>query len=781
MALNLSTLTSSATSGDVLAEALTTADFLENVPVLRNLARGSQKGGDAKQDVALNQPKALPLIKNPQGNLGGYLYIPNASGNYATGPSVTIGSNETWEAEVDMVITQYGTSSPFKYVIPFGTQGGWNSGIGFWIDHNAHVVAWSKGRYVNTASSITLNTPFNIKYGFDGTNVFYKINDVVKGSVTGQNQSGVVTAALQINQQTSNRVGNYAIQKAKLTVNNAVVFDCDFNGSTSIRHGDTKFNCVGGPVSLIRAGQDPLTVVKKDILRFDGVNDGLQGLFANNINSGCMFAAFSVLGDGGESYGRVFSTSLSTSGNDYAGAGAAFSIRNSDTANLSTIASAGTVNIQYGMFDDSNRDILHVVKIENELQTAKVNNASFLSSNRTTAINSDEFNIGFENNTGSSACIDLLFLAVFPASITDAQADDVREYIRGKTQVYDLPTPIKNDYSVAFDGIDDYMNTTLPVLGNTHTLSAWFKTTASYGGAGSEGTLISYISIGGGGDDSVLSVITNKVGWSDFVDDNQFGTSTVNDGNWHHAVAVVTATTQKIFVDGVLETTTSNAYSAGTSFSHFALGRRANAPQRFFNGNIDEVAIWDSALTANEVKSIYNDGKPVDLSGQPELYSSANNLMAWWRMGDDGLGKAVPDQTNLTVGSDVVVNGDFSSSSGWNLGGSDTITGGKLVLVNSGGLRYRSVDLVDGQVYECKVTVSNYTSGSFRFYLNGGQGTNIASNGEHIQYITAGTANNLFGFNPAAASASLDNFSVTPINGYAGSLHNGPTFQTTTP
>ncbi len=71
MALNLSTLTSPATSGDVLAEALTTADFLEPVPVLRNLARGSQKGGDAKQDVALNQPKALPLIKNPSGDLGG--------------------------------------------------------------------------------------------------------------------------------------------------------------------------------------------------------------------------------------------------------------------------------------------------------------------------------------------------------------------------------------------------------------------------------------------------------------------------------------------------------------------------------------------------------------------------------------------------------------------------------------------------------------------------------------------------------------------------------------
>ncbi len=78
MALNLSTLTSPATSADVLAEVLTTADFLEPVPVLRNLARGSNKGGDAKQDVALNQPKALPLIDGD-----GYLYLPSAGSNNA--------------------------------------------------------------------------------------------------------------------------------------------------------------------------------------------------------------------------------------------------------------------------------------------------------------------------------------------------------------------------------------------------------------------------------------------------------------------------------------------------------------------------------------------------------------------------------------------------------------------------------------------------------------------------------------------------------------------------
>jgi hypothetical protein len=221
-----------------------------------------------------------------------------------------------------------------------------------------------------------------------------------------------------------------------------------------------------------------------------------------------------------------------------------------------------------------------------------------------------------------------------------------------------------NTYSVAFDGTDDYMSMTLPVLGNTHTLSAWFKTTASYGGPGSEGTLISYISSGGGGDDSVLSVVTNKVGWSDFTDDDQYGTSTVNDGNWHQAVVVVTATTQKIYVDGSLETTTSNSYSAGTSFSSATLGRRANAAQRFFNGNIDEVAIWNSELSATDVTAIYNGGRPVNLNVNTNGYDNSSTLVAWWRMGDNdsGTGSTVTDNSANSYNGSLVNGPTFQTT-----------------------------------------------------------------------------------------------------------------------
>ncbi len=217
------------------------------------------------------------------------------------------------------------------------------------------------------------------------------------------------------------------------------------------------------------------------------------------------------------------------------------------------------------------------------------------------------------------------------------------ETTRSLTRPSKLRQPCSVDWTpnlqgVKFNGTDEYGNIGgMAVLGNDHTLSAWFKTTGGAGGMGSEGTIISYITSGGGGDDSILSVAGGTLAWSDFVDDDQFGTSTVNDGNWHHGVVVVTAANQKIYVDGALETTTTNSYSAGAAFSACAIGRRADAAQRFFVGDIDEVAIFPRALLASDITAIYNNGRPRDLTKY--------NPSSWWRLGDtvDGSGATVPD------------------------------------------------------------------------------------------------------------------------------------------
>jgi len=150
-----------------------------------------------------------------------------------------------------------------------------------------------------------------------------------------------------------------------------------------------------------------------------------------------------------------------------------------------------------------------------------------------------------------------------------------------------------------------------PSLGlfEEHTLEAWFKTTSGTSGIGGEATIISYISNGGGDDDSVMSVSSNKLTWSDFVDDNQSGTSVVNDNKWYHGVVVVTGTKQYIYVDGTLETTTTNTYNIGTAPTHLAIGARANSPSRYFDGLIDEVKIYNKALSLAEIQKNYKHGK----------------------------------------------------------------------------------------------------------------------------------------------------------------------------
>ena len=57
------------------------------------------------------------------------------------------------------------------------------------------------------------------------------------------------------------------------------------------------------------------------------------------------------------------------------------------------------------------------------------------------------------------------------------------------------------------------------------------------------------------------------------------------------------------------------------------IARHPTLSNRYFTGNIDEVAVFSSELSASDVEDIYNSGAPVDLSS----YSPAS----WWRMGDD--------------------------------------------------------------------------------------------------------------------------------------------------
>lgn len=86
-------------------------------------------------------------------------------------------------------------------------------------------------------------------------------------------------------------------------------------------------------------------------------------------------------------------------------------------------------------------------------------------------------------------------------------------------------------------------------------------------------------------------------------------TTAIGTGVWKHIVVTRTGATNKIYINGVSDTLASNITQTGTiDYSTDALwfGQRNGALR--FNGKLDEIGIWNVALTSTEISQLYNGG-----------------------------------------------------------------------------------------------------------------------------------------------------------------------------
>jgi len=215
-------------------------------------------------------------------------------------------------------------------------------------------------------------------------------------------------------------------------------------------------------------------------------------------------------------------------------------------------------------------------------------------------------------------------------------------------QVYNPDTATgwsgSNTYSLNFDGTDDRL-TGSPVTASAQqgTISAWIKTTNT-----SNSVVLSQ-SDNTVADECLFLRLQGANAAFGFVTGStvsiQRGSTTINDGDWHHIVWRSDGTNWKIYVDGGDEgTLTSVSGSAQglwlgdlTSSNNLAIGMRVrNTTDLAYNGNIDEVAIWDSALSAGQIDNIYKGESNGGTNGTPGTPGNllSFNPKAWWRMGD---------------------------------------------------------------------------------------------------------------------------------------------------
>jgi hypothetical protein len=276
-------------------------------------------------------------------------------------------------------------------------------------------------------------------------------------------------------------------------------------------------------------------------------------------------------------------------------------------------------------------------------------------------------------------------LCIFRSDTNAIEVSDGTNYQTYNSDGVITPWSGLNDYSMNFDGTDDRLNVGSVVTSSAQqgTISFWIKT--SYSGPGQNQTIFtqtdnttttSYLFFG------VLTSGEPRIGWSD-------GSSvlikkasgTVNDGNWHHLAYTSNGSTWKIYIDGSDQgtlTTVTGTASDGNWFGDITSGtlntsrigcQERTSTDSFLNGNIDELAVWDSALTAAQITNIY---KGESSGGSGGTNGTPGDLITfgpshWWRMGDGteaNSGTTVYDMSINSVNATVV-----NATSGTNTSG----------------------------------------------------------------------------------------------------------------
>ena len=132
-----------------------------------------------------------------------------------------------------------------------------------------------------------------------------------------------------------------------------------------------------------------------------------------------------------------------------------------------------------------------------------------------------------------------------------------------------------------------------------------------------------------------------------------------------------------------------------------------------------------------------------------------------------------------SLGSELIVNGNFATDSDWDKGSNWTIANN---LATSDGSQTGNVSLfqlnsvnnfVTGKIYKVEFTISNYEAGVINPHIRGQASGNVSGNGLKTAYITAGSTSH--GINLYAGSTfvgSISNVTAKQVNGVAGIMTN---------
>ncbi len=219
-----------------------------------------------------------------------------------------------------------------------------------------------------------------------------------------------------------------------------------------------------------------------------------------------------------------------------------------------------------------------------------------------------------------------------------------------------------NTYSLAFDGVDDYVeisDNNVFSFGDgsddsAFSISLWYKLSDV-----TSNSLITKTGASSTEREWYLNFGSNDKIYFGCYDDSDnkpiyiySAALTSTEGSWTHLVVTYDGNEhpqgQKMYIDGSAVSVTENDHAdyvamENTAYDVWIGGYQALS--KYAAGNIDEVAIFNAELDASAISAMYNSGTPTDLS-------SESNLVGYWRMGDGATFPTIPDaSTNSNDGT----------------------------------------------------------------------------------------------------------------------------------
>jgi len=234
----------------------------------------------------------------------------------------------------------------------------------------------------------------------------------------------------------------------------------------------------------------------------------------------------------------------------------------------------------------------------------------------------------------SNTSIDVEFTIPFdiPVGLWDINIETSTDSVISLNSAIDVV--VEGNYALRFDGNNDYLiipaHDSLNMANSSVSLSAWIKFSGS---SYNEQVIIEHDNFWeSSGSYHLTSWESNHLRFSfNNINEDIDYTIDFNDGRWHHIVGMLDSENNmaRLYYDGILVVEKTVYREIGASIAPTFIGSRGGTDQ-FFIGEIDEVQIWNKALTLQEIRaSMYSHltGTEEGLAGYWSFYEGTGSTV----------------------------------------------------------------------------------------------------------------------------------------------------------